>query len=204
MNRIIEKHQAAGERPRLLLHACCAPCATSVLERLAKAFRVTVLFYNPNISPVAEYEKRAAELCRLLREMPECGDTEILVEPYDGTAFFEAARGLEKEPEGGARCTACFRLRLRYTAQLAKARGFDYFTTTLTVSPLKDAARLNAVGEVLQDEIGVLHLPSDFKKRDGYKRSTALSGAYGLYRQDYCGCIFSKAERTEKKHGSDV
>lgn len=184
-----------GERPRLLLHVCCAPCASGVLEGVARFFQVALVFYNPNIGPREEYDRRLLELKRLVGEMPLESPVELLEAPYDGGAFEEAARGLEGEPEGGSRCLVCFRLRLGYTAKLAKERGFDYFTTTLSISPLKNARALNQIGEEMGRRYGVKHLPSDFKKRDGYKLSVQRSREYGLYRQDYCGCVYSKRER---------
>ena len=175
-------------RPRLLLQACCGPCSSYVPEYLTRHFDVTVLFYNPNIRPEAEYEKRLATLKQLLSAMP-MDHPPALVEPgWRGEEFLAAAKGLESEPEGGARCAVCFRLRLEETARQAAEGGYDYFGTTLTVSPHKDAARINAIGRELGERYGVAWLPSDFKKRDGYLRSIQLSKQYGLYRQDYCGC----------------
>lgn len=182
-------------RPRLLLQCCCAPCSSSVLAVLTPFFDVTVYFYNPNIHPQSEYEKRLAQLPKLLAGAEYGGDIHVLEAPYIPAEFFAAVQGLEKEPEGGARCTECFRLRLRETAKQAKMLGFDYFTTTLTVSPHKNAAVLNEIGLSLGEEYGVKFLPSDFKKKEGYKESIRLSKAYDLYRQDYCGCIFSKQVR---------
>lgn len=195
LDACIARHEAAGERPTLLLHACCAPCSSYVLEYLSKYFAITLLFYNPNISPAAEYEKRAAELNRLINEMALSSPVQIASCDYDASEFFEAVKGFEQEPEGGARCTVCYTLRLKAAAAYAKAHGFDYFTTTLSISPLKDAVRLNTIGEALGKEVGVSYLCSDFKKKEGYKRSIVLSNEYHLYRQDYCGCIFSKQQR---------
>ncbi|WP_322182421.1 epoxyqueuosine reductase QueH [Neglectibacter caecimuris] len=185
----------SGKRPSLLLHACCAPCSSYVLEYLSRYFSISVLYYNPNISPKAEYEKRKTELERLLSAMPLEGSVTLLPCAYEGEAFLEAARGLEQAPEGGERCERCFRLRLRRAAQEAKTQGFDYFTTTLSISPLKNAELLNRIGEEVGAEFGVAHLPADFKKKEGYKRSIELSREYSLYRQNYCGCVFSKAQR---------
>ena len=184
-----------GRAPRLLLQSCCAPCSSSVLEKLAEHFRVTVYYYNPNISPEGEFRRRAEEQRRLIGEMALGGVVDIITEKYDENEFLNAVRGLENEPEGGKRCSACFHLRLEKTAQKARELGFEYFTTTLTVSPLKDAQRLNSIGLALGEKYGVKFLPSDFKKRDGYKRSIELSEQYGLYRQDYCGCRFSVREK---------
>ena len=196
---LIEKNQEQGRVPTLLLHACCAPCSSAVLEYLSRFFAITLLYYNPNIAPYEEYEKREAELRRLVREMDVVHPVQLLPCSYDGQAYCQAVEGLEGEPEGGKRCTACFRLRLEYTARQAAKLHFDYFTTTLSISPLKNARLLNQLGEEMGEKYGVAHLPSDFKKKDGYKRSVELSKVYGLYRQDYCGCVFSKAQRQRDK-----
>ena len=191
-----------NNRPRLLLHVCCAPCSSYVLEYLNQYFEITVLFYNPNISPKSEYDYRAQELQRLTEELPLTIPVSCRISDYDPSAFLALAKGLENEPEGGARCTACYRLRLTETAKIAAAEGYDYFTTSLSISPLKDAVRLNAIGGELSAEHGIPYLYSDFKKRDGYKRSIQLSNEYKLYRQDYCGCPFSKAEAAARKASS--
>ncbi len=177
-------------RPRLLLHACCGPCSSAVLERVCPFFDVTLYYYNPNTHPEEEYIKRGRELEKLLR-LSGREDVGLIWGEYDPRAFFDAARGLEGEREGGARCGACFRLRLGAAAELAKDGGYDYFCTTLTVSPHKNAALINELGEALAAQYGVSWLPSDFKKRDGYLRSIRLSAEYGLYRQCFCGCVFS-------------
>ena len=199
LERLIQKLQQEGKVPRLLLHACCAPCSSAVLEYLSQYFAITLLYYNPNIAPLEEYQKREAELRRLVSQMKFIPPVELLPCQYDGQAFVQAARGLEGEPEGGKRCEACFRLRLRYAAQEAARLRFDYYTTTLSISPMKNALLLNQLGEEIGREFGVAHLPSDFKKKDGYKRSVQLSKEYDLYRQDYCGCAFSKAQRQREK-----
>lgn len=199
LERLIQKLQQEGKVPRLLLHACCAPCSSAVLEYLSQYFAITLLYYNPNIVPLEEYQKREAELRRLVSQMKFTHPVELLPCQYDGQAFVQAARGLEGEPEGGKRCEACFRLRLRYAAQEAARLRFDYYTTTLSISPMKNAPLLNQLGEEIGREFGVAHLPSDFKKKDGYKRSVQLSKEYDLYRQDYCGCAFSKAQRQREK-----
>lgn len=188
-----------GSRPSLLLHACCAPCASAVLEYLTSYFDVTLLYYNPNIAPQAEYEKRLAELERLIVQMPLAHPPRLVPCGYDGQAFDQAAAGLEQEPEGGGRCLRCYRLRLEKAAGTARGLGLDFFTTTLSISPLKNAQALNRIGEELEKQYGVRHLPGDFKKREGYKRSIELSREYGLYRQDYCGCVYSKAQREREK-----
>ena len=199
LERLIQKLQQEGKVPRLLLHACCAPCSSAVLEYLSQYFAITLLYYNPNIAPLEEYQKREAALRRLVSQMKFIHPVELLPCQYDGQAFVQAARGLEGEPEGGKRCEACFRLRLRYAAQEAARLRFDYYTTTLSISPMKNAPLLNQLGEEIGREFGVAHLPSDFKKKDGYKRSVQLSKEYDLYRQDYCGCAFSKAQRQREK-----
>ena len=181
-----------GNRGRLLLQCCCGPCSSYVLEYLTKYFDVTVLFYNPNIQPAEEYDKRLFWMRKLVSRYTE--NVSFLESAYNGEAFSAAAQGLENEPEGGARCTKCFELRLRETARLAKEGRFDYFCTTLTVSPHKDEERINKIGFELEREFGVSWLPSDFKKREGYKRSNELAREYGLFRQDYCGCLFSLLE----------
>lgn len=180
-------------RPRLLLHACCAPCTSSVLERLYPYFQVTLYYYNPNIHPEEEYRKRAGEFPKLLRASGR-EDVELVIPAYDPTPFFEAARGLEAAPEGGARCEKCFELRLGAAADYARAGGYDYFCTTLTVSPHKNAPLINAVGEALSARCGVPWLPADFKKRDGYLRSIRLCREYGIYRQCWCGCLYSAGD----------
>ena len=177
-------------RPSLLLQACCGPCSSYVLEYMTKYFDVTVLFYNPNIRPEAEYDKRLATLKQLLAAMPMDHPPALMEPGWRGEEFEKAVKGLEHEPEGGARCSVCFRLRLEETARMAAEWGFDYFGTTLTVSPHKNAEAINAIGENLAAEYEVKWLPSDFKKRNGYLRSIQLSKEYGLYRQEYCGCGF--------------
>lgn len=178
-----------------MLHACCAPCSSYVLEYLSNYFKITLFYYNPNISPEEEYQKRTAEVKRLIGQLP--AKYEILFQEgkYDTASFSALAKGREREPEGGERCFACYALRLKETAQVAQAGGFDYFTTTLSISPYKNAEKLNEIGSKLAEEYGVDYLYSDFKKKNGYHRSIELSKQYGLYRQDYCGCVFSKAER---------
>lgn len=181
--------------PRLFLHSCCAPCSSYVLEYLSGYFEITVFFYNPNISPREEYEKRVEEIRRMIGEMEFVHPVHLVEGAYDPEEFFRMAKGLEKVPEGGERCFRCYRLRMEKAAELAKKGDYDYFTTTLSISPLKNARKINEIGEELAETFGVAHLPSDFKKKNGYKRSIELSGIYGLYRQDYCGCVFSKREK---------
>lgn len=186
------------QRKKLLLHSCCAPCSSYCLEYLSQYFDVTVFYYNPNITEENEYKKRAAEQQRLIRAMNERQHTTISYAEgvYEPEEYLAMVRGLEQEPEGAGRCERCFRLRLTKTAEYAADNGFDYFTTTLTISPLKNAHLLNALGEEIGEKTGVAFLPSDFKKKEGYKRSIELSKEYDLYRQNYCGCIFSKREET--------
>lgn len=226
LDKIIEK-LGADEKcaPRLFLHSCCAPCSSYVLEYLRKYFRITVFYYNPNITEGEEYRKRVAEQRRLIAayndalteqiagsvDSGETGEVllntkdnaisciehhgyhiEVIEGDYEPERFYEIAKGLEQCPEGGERCFACYALRLRETAKRAKAGEYDYFTTTLSISPLKNAAKLNEIGEILAKEYEVAWLPSDFKKREGYKRSIELSKEYDLYRQDYCGCVYSR------------
>ena len=200
MERELERIARAGVRPKLALHACCAPCSSAVLERLHEAFEIAVYYYNPNIAPEEEFRRRAAEQRRLASEMP-LRDVRVAVGDYDPERYYELVRGHEGDPEGGARCAICFEMRLRKTAAFAREIGADYFTTTLSISPLKDAQLLNELGARIAAESGVAYLHSDFKKREGYKRSCALSEEYGLYRQDYCGCVFSRREREDRKNG---
>lgn len=181
--------------PRLLLHCCCAPCSSYVLEYLSRFFEITCLFYNPNISPAEEYEKRAEELRRLISEQPHKNPESIIVEKYNPQDFFAAVKGYEHIKEGGERCFRCYRLRLEMAAKYAKEYNFDYFCSTLSISPLKNARKLNDIGEELSEIYKISHLPNDFKKKGGYKRSIELSAEYDLYRQNYCGCVFSKNER---------
>lgn len=179
-------------KPKLLLHACCAPCSSYVLEYLSDFFDITLLFYNPNISPESEYDFRAEELKRLINEMPLPNKPKMVVCDYDSKPFYEMAKGLEDLSEGASRCFLCYELRLKQAAKYAKENNFDYFCTTLSISPHKNAQKLNEIGKNLSDEYGVKYLFSDFKKKNGYIRSIELSGEYNLYRQNYCGCEFSK------------
>ncbi len=197
----LEKIKSGTSVPRLLLHACCAPCSSYVLEYLTRYFDITVYFYNPNITDAPEYKKRADELARLISLMPHENKIELVVSIHAPERFYTFTEGLESLPEGGARCFSCYRERLEATARYAAehAGAYDYFATTLTVSPHKNAAKLNEIGEELSNEYGVRWLVSDFKKREGYKRSIELSHEYGLYRQDFCGCEFSR----RYKYGND-
>lgn len=195
-DKLMQEELRGARDKRLLLHSCCAPCSSHCLSELSPQIGVTVLYYNPNLDCAGEYEKRKREQLRFLRET---GLADFLDCDYAPEDYLAAVRGLEEEKEGGARCAVCFRLRLDRTAREAKARGFDYFATTLTVSPLKNAKLINTIGFAVAEEVGVRYLPSDFKKRGGYLHSVRLSEEYGLYRQDYCGCAFSKAEREKQK-----
>lgn len=187
--------------PTLFLHSCCAPCSSYVLEYLSQFFEITVFYYNPNIFPEEEYRKRVEEQQRLIGELPSVHPIHFREGTYCPKDFFEAVKGLEHIKEGGERCFACYELRMGEAARLAAEGGFDYFTTTLSISPLKNAEKINEIGKALEERYGVRHLPSDFKKRDGYRRSVELSRIYGLYRQDYCGCVFSQRERQEQDAG---
>ena len=195
MERELARIADAARRPRLLLHSCCAPCSSYVLEALNRHFDIDLFYYNPNIQPREEFDRRVAELERLAAAIPHENALNVIVGDYDAEAFLALCRGHEDDPEGGERCERCFRMRLGATAKLARQLGSDYFTTTLTISPLKDAQLLNAIGLELGQKEGVRWLCSDFKKKNGYKRSCELSALYGLYRQDYCGCVFSKREK---------
>ena len=203
MNRRNYQHELDGiisamdadAPPSLLLHSCCAPCSSYVLEYLSEHFRITVLYYNPNIYPEAEYTKRINELKRLVSEMTFRNPVGFIGRDIRSGDFYEAVKGYENCPEGGERCFICYRLRLEEAASAAASGGFDYFTTTLSISPLKNAAKINEIGEELAAKYGVKHLPSDFKKKGGYQRSIQLSKEHGLYRQDYCGCVYSLEER---------
>ena len=185
-----------GEKPSLLLHACCAPCSSHTLLFLHEHFRITLYFCNPNIAPQEEFDYRLDELKRLVRELGL--DIEIIDEEYDPAPFYELAKGLEDLPERGERCRRCIAYRLRKAAELAKERGFDYFTTTLTISPHKDCAFINECGADIAQKYGTEWLFSDFKKHDGYKHSIELSRQYDLYRQDYCGCVYSRMNKGDK------
>ncbi len=194
---MLEQMKTIKKGTPLLLHSCCAPCSSACLERLKEHFSITILYYNPNIDEREEYEKRKEEQIRLLKET---GWANFLDCDHDAESFLQIAQGMEQEPERGARCYRCYALRLEKTAQIAKENGFEYFTTTLSVSPYKNAEWLNTLGVEMGDRYGVSYLFSDFKKKGGYHRSIELSETYQLYRQDFCGCKFSKREREEKKN----
>ena len=189
------KEECSHKHPSLLLHACCAPCSSYVLEYLSEYFDITLFFYNPNISPKKENDFRADELIRLVKEMGLSEKIKTVIGVYEPEKFYAIVKGLEDLPEGGARCARCYELRLSEAARLAAEGGYDFFTTTLSISPYKNAEWLNSIGETQGEKYGVRYLTSDFKKRNGYKRSCELSEIYGLYRQNYCGCEFSKRKQ---------
>jgi len=197
LDALIERNTAAGEKPSLLLHVCCAVCASYVLEYLYEHFAITIAYYNPNITDEKEYLYRYSELRRYVveRKMDEVRFLDVEYKPDD---FFAIAKGHEDDREGGARCSLCFSQRLGYTAELAKKGGYRYFATTLTISPLKNAEVINAIGTRIGELVGAEYLPSDFKKKNGYKRSIELSKEYNLYRQNYCGCVFSENEAKQR------
>ena len=198
MDAEIENIKKSGLKPKLLLHACCAPCSSAVLEQLCDVFEITLFFYNPNISPESEFTFRLEELERLTNEM-DLSDIRIIAPPYDNSEFENIAKGMEDIPEGGTRCAKCYRLRLEKTVAYAKENGFDYITTTLSISPYKNAQWLNEIGLELEERYGVKYLCSDFKKGEGYKHSCTLSAQYNLYRQNYCGCIYSKKTKEKQE-----
>ena len=194
MEQVLAQLKADGRTPRLLLHSCCAPCSSYVLEYLSEFFYITDFYYNPNISPADEYRKRVNEMQRLIREMPMKHPVEFVEGIYDPDRFYEMAKGKEDIPEGGERCFECFEMRLREAAREAVRLHMDYFTTSLSISPLQDAQKLNEIGIRLGKEYGIPYLASDFKKKNGFRRSTELSREYNLYRQNYCGCVYSKRQ----------
>lgn len=194
LNKILDTIEKEGTRPGLFLHACCAPCSSYVLEYLTRYFDITVFYYNPNISPKEEYEKRVEEIKRFIA-LVHSGKVTLMEGIYHPEDFYETVKGMENLKEGSERCYRCYELRLRESARLAAEYGFDYFTTTLSISPYKNAGWLNEIGVRLGEEYGVPYLVSDFKKKNGYKRSIVLSAEYGLYRQDYCGCVYSRQQR---------
>ena len=198
LDNIIESNQREDILPSLLLHSCCAPCSSYTIEYLSSYFKISVLYYNPNISPKEEYEKRKAEQIRLIYSLPVKNKVEFVDCDYDCNEFFDIARGYEQCREGGERCFRCYELRLKKTAEEAKKGGFDYFCTTLSISPLKNAQKINEIGERLGEEFDVAWLPSDFKKREGYKRSIELSREFNLYRQNFCGCVYSRREAEDE------
>ena len=201
LDKLIERLSKEGKVPKLLLHSCCAPCSSYVLEYLSNYFEITVFYYNPNIFPENEYTKRILEQQTLISDMKVKHPVSFLAGNYDRERFFQIVAGLEHLREGGERCFKCYELRLEEAAKIAQDAGFDYFTTTLSISPLKNVDKLNEIGTRLADKYGVQYLQSDFKKKNGYKRSIELSNEYGLYRQDYCGCEYSFRDRQKQKEG---
>ena len=199
LEKIIDKNKKENRVPTLLLHSCCAPCSSYCLEYLSEYFVITDLYYNPNITDEAEYRHREEELSRLVSEQPHLHPVTFLAGTYEPEIFWEISRGLEKCPEGGERCFKCYELRIREAAEYARQGAYDYFTTTLTISPLKNAQKLNEIGFRVAEETGTVWLPSDFKKKGGFQRSTELSLEYGLYRQNYCGCVFSKRDAENRQ-----
>ena len=199
LDKLISNLQKEKKVPKLLLHSCCAPCSSYVLEYLSDYFEITVFYYNPNIFPESEYTKRILEQQMLLQDMKVKYPVSFLAGGYERDRFYEITRGLEHLKEGGERCFKCYELRLEEAAKIAQEGEFDYFTTTLSISPLKNAGKLNEIGEECSKEYGIAYLYSDFKKKEGYKRSIELSQEYGLYRQDYCGCVYSKRDSLKKK-----
>lgn len=195
LQSVLQTQISGTSSKKLLLHSCCAPCSSYVIEYLSQYFEITVFYYNPNIYPDEEYYMRVKEQQRFISEFPTKLPVHFIEGDFEKERFYEVSKGFENEPERGARCTECFKLRLGETAKLAKEQGFDYFCTTLTISPLKNAELLNEIGQELEKQYGVKWLVSDFKKNNGYLRSTEISKEYGMYRQDYCGCVFSKRER---------
>ncbi len=198
LDKLIASLEKEGPVPSLLLHSCCGPCSSYCIEYLSNYFNITVFYYNPNIYPDEEYYHRVKEQQRFINEFPTRHPVSFIEGDYDTDSFYQMAKGLENEPEKGARCLKCYDLRLRRTAEVAKEKGFDFFATTLTISPMKDSQVLNEIGQQIAGEVGVKWLVNDFKKREGYKRSTELSKEYDMYRQDYCGCVFSLRERQKQ------
>ncbi|MBR1762634.1 MAG: epoxyqueuosine reductase QueH [Eubacterium sp.] len=197
-DKIIKKIEEEGSAPKLMLHSCCAPCSSYTLEYLSDFFEISVFYYNPNIYPKEEFEKRFAEQKRLIEALHAKNRISLIKGEYNPNEFFEIAKGLENAKEGFERCFKCYRQRLEKTAFLAKEMGFDYFCTTLSISPLKNSQKINEIGFETAERFGVKWLPSDFKKKEGYKRSIELSREYDLYRQDFCGCIYSKRAKEEE------
>lgn len=198
LEKILKENK--DKTPKLLLHSCCAPCSSYVLEYLTNYFDITILFYNPNITEEKEYQKRLNEIKKLVKEIPHKNKIEIVEGRYEPKEFFDIAKGLEYAVEGGERCFKCYRLREEEAAKYAKENNYDFFTTTLSISPHKNADKLNEIGEELQDKYRVNYLYADFKKKGGYQRSIVLSKEYDLYRQDFCGCIYSKRDREIEKN----
>ena len=203
LEKIIKKEDKLGRVPKLLLHSCCAPCSTYVLEYLSNYFEIGVLYYNPNIYPVSEYDYREEEQKRLIESMQTKNPVHFIKANFDPMIYYKAIKGHEKDQEGGDRCLICYELRLREAAGEAKKMAYDYFTTTLTISPHKNSQALNSIGKRLEEEYGVDYLYSDFKKKEGFKRSIELSKEFDMYRQDYCGCVFSYNETKNRNKNAE-
>lgn len=203
LDNTIKEITEKNEVPSLLIHSCCAPCSSYVLEYLSEYFSITVLYYNPNIFPAEEYAYRIEEQQKLINLLPAKNKISFVATDYTPNDFYSIIKGHENDKEGGERCYICYELRLKHAAKYAFENNFDYFTTTLSISPMKNARWLNEIGIRQGEEYGVKYLVSDFKKRNGYKRSTELSKKYELYRQDYCGCVYSKEERKRQKKNSE-
>ena len=199
LDELIKKLEQENRVPRLLMHSCCGPCSSYVIEYLSNYFDMTIFYFNPNIYPDEEYRLRVQEQKRFIERFPTKYPVSFIEGDYDKERFYEMAKGHEEDRERGERCHSCYRMRLSETAKLASESGFDYFGTTLTISPQKDSMVLNEIGEELAAQYGVSWLPSDFKKREGYKRSTEISREYDMYRQDYCGCVYSYRDRQQQK-----
>lgn len=199
LDKIIEQNKREDILPSLLLHSCCAPCSSYTIEYLSNYFKITILYYNPNISPQEEYEKRKAEQIRLIHSMHLKNKVDFMDCDYNYNDFLNIANGYEHCPEGGERCFRCYELRLDKTARLASDENFDYFCTTLSISPLKNSQKINQIGFDIEKKYNVKWLPSDFKKKEGYKRSIELSRQYNLYRQNFCGCTYSKQQNDNKE-----
>ena len=198
LDSLIAEFEKEGRVPSLLLHSCCGPCSSYCIEYLSQYFHITVFYYNPNIYPDEEYYHRVKEQQRFINDFPTKYPVNFIEGDYDKESFYKIAKGLEHEPEKGKRCHLCYDLRLRRTAQVAKEKNFDFFTTTLTISPMKDSQVLNEIGDKIGKELGIAWLFTDFKKKEGYKRSCELSKEYDMYRQDYCGCVYSYNERQQQ------
>ncbi len=203
LEELLKKIETEEKVPTLLLHSCCGPCSSYVLEYLSNYFSITVFYYNPNIFPETEYYYRANEQKQFIEQIPQKYPIQFVEGSYDTKRFYDAVKGHEAEPEGGERCHSCYQLRLREAMEIAEKEGFDYYTTTLSISPHKNSKWLNEIGEQLCEGKRVKYLPSDFKKKNGYKRSVELSSEYGMYRQDYCGCVYSKVEREEQQRKAE-
>lgn len=204
LDQLILNIDANNKVPSLLLHSCCAPCSSSILEYLSQYFAITIYYYNPNIYPEEEYQFRAEEQRKFIQRTNPKYPIEFIEGAYEPQLFYDTVAGMEQMPEGGSRCHKCYKLRMRQAATVGRELGFDYFTTTLSISPHKNAVWINEIGEMLEEEFGIKHLPSDFKKKNGFKRSVELTNEYGMYRQDYCGCAYSLRDRERTINSTDA